>query len=503
MVEKKKSGKTGKSKTKDTATKAENGPDVNRLTASLDALAPEADNEDDRQAARLLKVDDQEDPKIYASGIPGDIVDFSARKDRSSVENEARNDQDRNRDRAEKSQTSGQQEGERQGVVELLGALRVDIDSLRKDNEEFKARLMRSPLARGNTPQGNRSDNGDMRALLEALKADIGHLREENEMLRAQAVSAQSTEMPDPDEEEQGELAQVIGELRDDIVSLRSENNALRKGVSKGTQASARAGKDEVASILHELKDDINALKHDNEELRLENLVARDGARFENPGSQFEAYRNQDNRLVPVLMKGLAGLLLVAGAAGGGYYLARVQDGAGQLPKMMKRDAPIVHTARNNSPSGSSGRTAQKTLGSKITRMTKLSTGMKSSGVTPRTKPADVASPSKNAAPVATTGAKAASTRGDLDAGTHKAMMARAEGLLRDHDLAAARMVYVYLARHGSAQAMTRLARTYDPRFLTENSFNPATGGDLARARRLYGVAMKMGDVQAARYLKK
>ena len=77
-------------------------------------------------------------------------------------------------------------------------------------------------------------------------------------------------------------------------------------------------------------------------------------------------------------------------------------------------------------------------------------------------------------------------------------MMARASGLMDAHDIGAARMVFVYLARHGSAVAMTRLAQTYDPQFLGQQGFDEGTNSDPVRAKRLYGAASGMGDQEAA-----
>ena len=73
---------------------------------------------------------------------------------------------------------------------------------------------------------------------------------------------------------------------------------------------------------------------------------------------------------------------------------------------------------------------------------------------------------------------------------------------MQARDLGAARMVFVYLARHGSAGAMTRLAQTYDPQYLNQHRFDLIRFSDLARAKRLYGVAMGLGDRAAGQRLK-
>ena len=82
------------------------------------------------------------------------------------------------------------------------------------------------------------------------------------------------------------------------------------------------------------------------------------------------------------------------------------------------------------------------------------------------------------------------------------AMMSRANGLLEARDLGAARMVFVYLARHGSSSAMNSLAQTYDPQYLGEHQFDNVKNGDLTRALRLYGAASVMGDANASARLK-
>ena len=116
------------------------------------------------------------------------------------------------------------------GVVELLGVLKSDIDGLRKENEEFKAQLMRSPLASHNARDKRADDSTELRGLLEALKADIGNLREENDQLRSQALTTDQDDKGDEIlDEKDVELYQMLGDLKEDIVGLRSANEALRQ----------------------------------------------------------------------------------------------------------------------------------------------------------------------------------------------------------------------------------------------------------------------------------
>lgn len=69
-------------------------------------------------------------------------------------------------------------------------------------------------------------------------------------------------------------------------------------------------------------------------------------------------------------------------------------------------------------------------------------------------------------------------------------------------DIGAARMVFVYLARHGSTGAMARLAETYDPEYLLSHGFDEKKYADRIRAMRLYGAAAAMGDQGAGIRLK-
>ncbi len=386
----------------------------------------------------------------------------------------------------ETEKQGGEKKGtEQQGIVELLGALKSDIDSLRKDNEEFKTRLMSAPLAAGGAGAGNGGDSGDMRALLEALKADMGNLRRENEQLRAQALSAEYQPRPDLPTGEEDELFQMLGELKEDIVSLRSENEALRHGAPVPPLRTEGAKGSEVAKILHELKDDITTLKQDNEALRLESLTARDGAHFENLGGQHDAYRNSGKGIGGRFAKAVAALVLFAGAAGGGYYLALSQTG------------------------NEGGISAPQQVA--------LNSGEPTRGPTPLTKPETATEAKPVAAPVVNTTAlpepvnqpqpvsekappppPAPTPTPTLGTDVEIAMLARAQGLLENGDLGAARMVFVYLSRHGSGEALHRLARTYDPQYLAEQQFEADKYADAERARRLYGVAAGMGNENAS-----
>ena len=264
------------------------------------------------------------------------------------------------------------------------------------------------------------------------------------------------------------ELYKMLEELKQDIVALRSENDALRLGKAATPPVQAREEADEVAAMLQKLKDDIKSLKQENESLRLENLTARDGAYFENLGGQHGAYRNSENSVFSSLIKGFTALVLVAGAASGGYYLAKPEGQTGTfLPT--KEMASV---------------TANKALDVKPVKEPVIA---KVPG-----KPI-LEKPSPEGALVESKASPTVSISDDVVT----AMMAKANGLLEARDLGAARMVFVYLARNGSAGAMTRLAQTYDPQYLDRQQFDRDKNADLVRAKRLYGTAAEMGDEQA------
>lgn len=330
MVERTKSGRNGKSKPDDDDNgKSNHSPDVGGLTASLDALVKLADKAEERNSEEITDLSSHKDKERdetarSAKKLAHKWDETSANEELiDSKKHKAKpRPRSRTRTRARSSKAVTKRNSESQidtdslGIVELLGALKSDIDSLRKDNEEFKAQLMNSTSTRAEGAEGGNGDSTDMRALLEALKDDIGNLREENELLRSRGFILQETTSAKKTNDDD-ELYRMLRELKQDIVSLRSENDALRHGNMVAPPPRSSKNTDEVAMLLAELKDDINTLKYDNESLRLENLTARDGAYFENLGGQHAAYRNVENSLVSGLAKTFVAVVLVAGAATG------------------------------------------------------------------------------------------------------------------------------------------------------------------------------------------
>ena len=77
-----------------------------------------------------------------------------------------------------------------------------------------------------------------------------------------------------------------------------------------------------------------------------------------------------------------------------------------------------------------------------------------------------------------------------------RAMLTRADRLVRDGDVAAARLIYGHMARQGIAEGALGMARSYDPEVL---SGIPLAGlqPDLAKARDWYQKAQDLGSVLA------
>ena len=75
-------------------------------------------------------------------------------------------------------------------------------------------------------------------------------------------------------------------------------------------------------------------------------------------------------------------------------------------------------------------------------------------------------------------------------------MQERADRLLSEGDVAAARLLYARLAKRGIAEAAFAMARSYDPEFLMTI---PTAGlqPDLAKAREWYRKAEELGSGQA------
>ncbi|MGB9645149.1 MAG: hypothetical protein WCB44_08485, partial [Stellaceae bacterium] len=74
------------------------------------------------------------------------------------------------------------------------------------------------------------------------------------------------------------------------------------------------------------------------------------------------------------------------------------------------------------------------------------------------------------------------------------------DALLRDGDVASARLFYERAADAGDAQAALRLGATYDPEFLGRLGFSKLQANP-AEARSWYSRALELGAVDAKRQL--
>ncbi len=81
-------------------------------------------------------------------------------------------------------------------------------------------------------------------------------------------------------------------------------------------------------------------------------------------------------------------------------------------------------------------------------------------------------------------------------------MLARASTLMRQNDFAGARLIFQYLANHGSADGAFALAESFDPKKLAGHR---VTGmmPDANLARSWYALAAELGSKEAAALLRK
>ena len=81
-------------------------------------------------------------------------------------------------------------------------------------------------------------------------------------------------------------------------------------------------------------------------------------------------------------------------------------------------------------------------------------------------------------------------------------MLDRAERLLNQGDIVAARMILDYAVSEGSTNAAYRLAQTYDAKYLAEATTAIAAQPDETQALTLYYFAARSGHKEAAKRLK-
>jgi len=93
-----------------------------------------------------------------------------------------------------------------------------------------------------------------------------------------------------------------------------------------------------------------------------------------------------------------------------------------------------------------------------------------------------------------------ASARGEasLSPEMEASMFAKSRKLLATGDVAGARLVFDFLARHGSARGAFALAQTYDPEFLESLSVRGGVRPDMTKAMKWYRKAARLGSEPAS-----
>jgi len=89
-------------------------------------------------------------------------------------------------------------------------------------------------------------------------------------------------------------------------------------------------------------------------------------------------------------------------------------------------------------------------------------------------------------------------TAQSLPADVKEAMFEKSQRLLEVGDVAGARLVFEYLARHGSHRGAYALAQTYDPEFLDSLSVRGGVRPDMTKALKWYRKAAELGSEPAS-----
>ena len=148
MVEKRKSEKSRMSNSDEERDLSEQSADVGGLTASLDALKKIADKGEKRIENDLAKQSGMKEKEPeHSVGSVKNLVDeldekyAMAQESRGSeaAKQAKSNKPEKTKSNKKTKRNKKEKKSEDLGVVDLLGALKSDIDSLRKENEEFKA----------------------------------------------------------------------------------------------------------------------------------------------------------------------------------------------------------------------------------------------------------------------------------------------------------------------------------------------------------------------------
>lgn len=107
------------------------------------------------------------------------------------------------------------------------------------------------------------------------------------------------------------------------------------------------------------------------------------------------------------------------------------------------------------------------------------------------------------AAPDGADGQQAGRAKPGISPVMEKSMLERASGLVKNGDIAGARLVLEYLANQGSARGAFMLGQTYDPNLLDKMYIRGGVTPDVAKAREWYEKAASLGSDEAVAQLGK
>ncbi|HOV03150.1 MAG TPA: hypothetical protein PLG99_01985 [Kaistiaceae bacterium] len=285
--------------------------------------------------------------------------------------------------------------------------------------------------------------------MLSDLKSDIDALRRESDTTRARALAPK----PLPDEASDGEkfMYGLLAELKSDIDALKHETGTVGYNA---IGARGNAHEAELYAMLSNLRSDITTLKAESEAFMHHGV-----------GIQPQVYAAPPSTLRPVLIGALTAIAILAAGAGG-FFFANQQAATGPEPApapVASAPAPLasepVQTAEPAKP-------AVSDEGSEMRARTVTTT--------------------------AVDGGKA------MSAEEEDAMLGRAERLLDQGDIVAARMILDYAVSEGSATAAYRLAQTYDPKYLETANLAIEAQPDVTQALTLYYFAARSGNQDAA-----
>ncbi|MEZ5841877.1 MAG: hypothetical protein R3D02_16145 [Hyphomicrobiales bacterium] len=290
--------------------------------------------------------------------------------------------------------------------------------------------------------------------MLSELKSDIDVLRRESETTKAKAFAMQ----PPPDEASDSErfMYNLLAELKSDIDALKHETGTL------GTNAIGARGNSheaELYSMLSTLRSDITTLKAESEAFMHHGGI----------GMAQVALAERSSTMRPVLIGAVTAIAILAAGAGG-FFFANMQRDAGQPAAVAMAPAPVA--AAPAEPVASEP--------------------ARSEAASEAAAPASTEVKTRSVTTTAVDGGKAISAEEEGE------MLTRAEKLLDQGDIVAARMILDYAVSEGSATAAFRLAQTYDPKYLATANLAIEAKADVTQALMLYYFAARSGHEEAA-----